>query len=544
MATTPGRERRAQALDRLSTTHFDLLVIGGGITGAGIALDAATRGLSVALVDKADFASGTSSKSSKLIHGGLRYLEQREFGLVHESVSERDLLRRMAPHLVTPVGFFWPRWAGAKRKVGAGLWIYDLLAGFNNIRRHTHLDADEAAKLVPGTNRRSGGYLFYDAQADDVRLTLAVVQAARRFGAVVCNHLEVEEFVEIGGRLIGCAVRDAIEGHLFEVRARDLVNATGVWADDLRAKEARECSALLRPSKGIHIVISRKTLPLAAACLLPTSDRRLIFAVPWRSSVLVGTTDSDYGGPLDRPSVSAEEVSLMLEALSLAFDRAFIAADVTGAFAGLRPLLADSGHEKTRDLSRKHAMLRGPRGLVTITGGKMTTFRRMAKDVVDLITRRRGSHVGCVTGSIRLGDDWETSRAAVSVRGGELGLPPEVTDSLLSSYGSAARRLLELGDEMELLTPVADGLPYLAAEVVWGIRNEMATTAGDVLARRMRLGLEHRTGGTSRRSLLIELLSRELEISEDEAEEQIHRYEEGLTFERGPALPLETPRRA
>lgn len=534
-----GPKSRGEALDRLSSRAFDLLVVGGGISGAGIALDAATRGLSVALIERGDFAQGTSSKSSKLIHGGLRYLEHREFGLMHESASERDLLRRIAPHLVTPIPFFWPRWSGGRGKAGVGLWIYDVLAGFRNVRRHERVDDERASRLVPGAKRTGGGYVYYDSQTDDSRLTLAVLRGARAAGAVVCNHLTGEQFLEVGGRVTGAAARDVPTGARVEIRAGDVVNATGVWADDLRLREAENGERLLRPSKGIHILLPARALPLRAACVIPAPDRGLLFAAPWRSSVIVGTTDTPYEGSLDTPAVSADEVAYMLEALSRSFDREFAPGDVAGSYAGLRPLLDDPARAETRDLSRRHAILRGPKGVVTITGGKLTTYRRMAEEVVDLVCRRQGRVRRCVTASIRLGiTDVDAVRSAVRAEAAALGLPEEVADSLTRSYGDQASAVLSLGREMELLEPVADGLPYLMAEVVWGIREEMAMTVEDVLSRRTRLALEDPGGGLGRRELLSKLLSGEFRISPADVSAQIEQYRARLASERGPALSV------
>lgn len=544
MRTAPvGPEKRAQILDRLATRRFDLLVVGGGITGAGIALDAATRGLAVALVEKGDFASGTSSKSSKLVHGGLRYLEHRELSLIHESATERDLLRRIAPHLVTPVGFFWPRWAGANWKAGAGLWAYDLLAGFRNVARHRRLAEDEAARLIPGTNRRGTGYLFYDAQTDDARLVLTILQTAQRAGAVVCNYLEVDGLVDVAGRVVGCEAVDAVGGERVQIRAGDVINATGVWADEISMLEDPVRGGRLRPSKGIHIVVSRKALPLQTACLIPTPERRLVFATPWRSSVIVGTTDTEYDGPLDHPSVTPDEAALMLATLSRNFDRSFGPEDLVGAYAGLRPLLADARYEETRDLSRHHAVFRGPRGLLTMTGGKLTTYRAMAEQAVDIVTRRQGRSLPCLTRSIRLGiTDLRGVRRRLEEQALELDLPPEVTESLLRSYGDSAPAVLDLARETELAAPIADGLPYLEAELVWGVRAEMATTLSDVLWRRTRLALEDRAGGLQARERLASLAAVELGVPEEQAGSMVAAYEAELGRERGPALPLPAAR--
>lgn len=528
---------RDRAIERLSTAKFDLLVVGGGITGAGIALDASTRGLSVALIDKSDFSSGTSSKSSKLIHGGLRYLEHREFGLMQEACSERDLLRGIAPHLVTPLPFIWASWAGAGRQAAAGLWVYDVLAAFRNVQRHKRVSAEKAAELLPGTRRRGGGFVFYDSQTDDTRLTLAVLQAAVKAGAVVCNYLRAENLLEVSDGVVGAYVHDEIGGDSFDIRASDVVNATGVWADDLRVLEDPAAERRLRPSKGIHVVLPRRLLPLEVGALIPTKDRRLIFVIPWRSSTVVGTSDAEYNGPLDNPRVTSEEVEYMLGALSYSFDREFTPDDVVGAYAGLRPLLSDGQFEKTKDLSRRHAVFRGPKGMVTITGGKLTTYRRMAEEAVDLLTRRRGQFVRSVTKSLRLGiTNLPSVKQATSERAQALGLPPEVADSLVRSYGDDAPKVLKMAEELELTTPIVEGLPYLEAELVWAARTEMAARVEDLMERRTRLSLEDAAGGLANRPRIASILSGELSAPEPEIEIQMSEYQNHLAAERGPSL--------
>jgi glycerol-3-phosphate dehydrogenase len=540
-ARAAGPKTRSAAIDRLGAEKFDLLVIGGGITGAGIALDAATRGLSVALVEKNDFASGTSSKSSKLIHGGLRYLEHREFGLVHEATSERDRLRRIAPHLVTPVGFFWPHRFGGSRKAGVGLWIYDVMAAFRNVKRHDRIDGDRSLELAPALGRPMEGYLYYDSQTDDSRLVLAVIRAARKAGAVVCNHAEAIDVLDAGGRAAGAAVRDTIGGETFEVRAAGVVNATGVWADDVRLHESAEAEHKLRPSKGIHVVLSAKTLPLNAAVIFPTLDRKLIFAVPWLSSVIVGTTDTDYSGPVSSPSVTAEEVDNMLAALSKTFGRPFSPADLVGAYAGLRPLLSDPRWTTTRDLSRHHAIIEGPKGVITVTGGKLTTYRRMAEEVVDLVTKSRGQFVRGVTSSTKLGlTDLESARKRVAEKTAELDLDPEIATSLLRSYGDEARDVLDLCAGMELLDPIAEGLPYLLGEAVWAIRDEMAVSPSDLLERRVRVSLQDPLGGAANRNAITEIIKSETSRPATEIEAEFDSYLTALAAERGAGF-VSTP---
>lgn len=531
-------------MEALTTRRFDLLVVGGGITGAGIALDAATRGLRVALVEKGDFASGTSSKSSKLIHGGLRYLEQRDFKLMREAATERDRLRRIAPTLVTPVPFLLPRWSGGKRKAGVGLWLYDVLATFGNHQRHRRIDTDAAVRLVPGTRKKAGGYLYYDSQTDDVRLTLAVLKAARLAGAVIANYVRVDGLFDVGGRVAGCEATDAVGGGSLRIKAADTVNATGVWADDLCLAESSTEEPRLRPSKGVHLLVRRSALPLRAACLIPTSERRLIFTVPWRSSVLVGTTDTEYDGPLDAPRVLAEELTLLLESLSTNFERDFSPNDVVGAFAGLRPLLRDDGAPSatTRDLSRKHAVFRGPKGLLTVTGGKLTTYRVMAEEAVDIITRRAGYRTRSITASVPLASrDPAHLAAEATLLSRELGLPPSVVSSLIFSYGDDAPRILALAREEELAVLVSQDLPYIEAELIWAARHEMAVRLEDFFSRRTRIALEDPSGGLGASGAL-EKVASSMAWSPEKLSREAAAYRKSLENERGPLAPAITLR--
>ena len=531
---------RTDALTKLAETRFDLLVIGGGITGAGVALDAATRGLKVALIERNDFASGTSSKSTKLIHGGLRYLEQRDFGLTFEALRERDLLRRIAPHLVRPIPFLWPKWAGASAKAGLGLWIYDAMAGLKNVKRHERVKLQGAMELAPQTRKQSGGYIYYDSQTDDARLTMAVLRAAVRSGAVICNHIDAQQLIDVSGRVVGCVAYDQISGSTIEVRSGDVVNATGVWADELRVSEDPEANRNLRPSKGIHIVLPLKALPIHAAVLFPLGRRKLAFAIPWRSSVLVGTTDEEYSGPLGSPKVEADEVAYLLGAAQRAFDIDLSEKDLVGAFAGLRPLLADAAHELTRDLSRKHAIFRGPKGLITVTGGKLTTYRKMAEEVVDMVTRRQGRYLKCVTRSTRLGvTDLIALRTQAEAIAVDVDMSEDSIDHLIMSYGDDTLGLLEMARSMELGAPLCEGLPYIEAEAAWGVTQEMSVTASDLLERRTRLSLEDPSGGTTASQRISEIISGVGADAGSAFQSSLEAYADRVAAERGPVAPFD-----
>ncbi|MDQ3952313.1 MAG: glycerol-3-phosphate dehydrogenase/oxidase, partial [Actinomycetota bacterium] len=493
---------RDTALQRLSQRDepFDLLVVGGGITGAGIALDAASRGLSVALVERADFASGTSSKSSKLVHGGLRYLEQREFGLMREASVERDLLRRLAPHLVEPIPFVLPvssRWARAL--FGAGLWTYDALASFKNLKVHRHLSGEETEGLVPSMPRGKvrGGYLFYDCRTDDVRMVFAVLGQARRYGAVVANYVAVES---LDGSESGCRafVRDTVSGTPFEIAARQIVVAAGVWGDRLEQMSHAGAERRLRPSKGVHLVFRKETLPVGeAAAFIPDAERkRMLFVIPWHDAVVVGTTDTAYKGDLDAPRVEPEDRDYCLDALNSTFEVSLTPEDVAGAYAGLRPLVAARAGA-TADLSRRHAVYSIAPGITGITGGKLTTWRRMAKDAVDGVAAELGARARCRTQWIRLGSsDVPRLRAAVGRRAARLGIPQARIDNLVRFYGDAALAVLDVAEREGLAEPLAEDALPLAAEAPYGAAAEMVVHLDDLLARRTRLALTDPAAGT------------------------------------------------
>src|SRR4051794_4248765 len=382
--------------------NFDLVVVGGGITGAGVALDAASRGYSVALVEKSDFAAGTSSRSSKLIHGGLRYLQNFDLGLVREALLERSLLVKLAPHLVRPLPFVVPTFEGKRpdRMLGMGLNMYDVMSWRRgrdeaeewSPERHRTIDGAEVLDFVPALAERepTAGYLFYDCQTDDARLVLTVLGEAERFGAVIGNRCEVTGLVERGGRAAGVLVRDGVSGGEFELRADNVVSATGVWADQIRPDEiyAEEEVPHIRPSRGTHITLSHDKLPLVAGAIVPAGGGRTIFALPWLGRALVGTTDNDYEGPLEHVPPDEDDIAYLLDACNSFFGTDLTPEDLTGAYAGVRPLISTGDPKKSVDISRKAELFETSSGLLTITGGKLTTWRRMAKMTVDRIVER------------------------------------------------------------------------------------------------------------------------------------------------------------
>jgi glycerol-3-phosphate dehydrogenase len=493
---------RDDALAAFEADRFDLVVIGGGITGAGVALDAASRGYSVALVEREDWSAGTSSRSSKLVHGGLRYLQNFDLGLVREALLERALLVNLAPHLVHPLPLLVVGFDGKRpdRLTGVGLNMYDVMATDRLRRRrsqpdewsperHRMIDAAEVRELLPALAARepSGAYLFYDCQTDDTRLVLTVLGEAERFGAVMANRCEVVSLVEDDGRARGVVCQNRLGGGEFEIRADNVVNATGVWADQIKGDElyAEEEVPRIRPSRGTHITLSAERLPIEVGAIVPAGAGRSIFALPWLGRTLVGTTDNDYEGRLEHVPPDPDDVDYLLDACNEFFGESLSHADVTGAYAGVRPLISSGDPKKSVDISRKAELYETSSGLVTITGGKLTTWRRMAKLAVDRIVEREGREAPCRTHEIPLGQPAsEEDLPAVD------GVDDETRALLARRYGYAAREVLALAQERpELRRRIVPDLPDLLAETVIAVRYEQAAEIGDVLLRRTRLGL-------------------------------------------------------
>lgn len=520
---------RASNLQQMCREVVDLAVIGGGITGAGVALDAASRGLEVALVEKRDFASGTSSRSSKLIHGGLRYLEQFHFGLVRESLHEREVLSRMSPHLSRPLTFLVPVYStsdrsplGANRlKLSAGLWLYDLLAGRQNIGRHKWLSREDALRQSPALepNNLRGAFLYYDCLTDDARLVIEVIKAAAARGALVANYATARGIRKDNNRLTIIEVEDTRGDVSFELRARVVVNAAGVWSDDVTRLSDSKAPTRLRPSKGIHVVVPFEKLQSPTAVLIPSlGEQRFLFVIPWQGRTVIGTTDTDYSGSLDDPRADADEVNRIVKSAARAFPAAQLSTeDVISTFAGLRPLIAGSG-QSTKELSRKEEIFEDRSGLVTITGGKLTTWRRMAERVVEIVFRRLERTEGVprplahrsMTENIRLaaGTD-DCLRQQASCAATEFGVEIVTVEHLMNAYGGNYRLILELTRESEeLKSALLEGLPHIEAEAVYAARYEMAITVEDFLARRSRIELLARDHGCSCAGRVASLLER------------------------------------
>jgi glycerol-3-phosphate dehydrogenase len=494
---------RERAIETLAAERFDIVVVGGGITGAGVALDAASRGYSVALVEKSDFASGTSSRSSKLVHGGLRYLQNFDLGLVREALLERQLMVRLAPHLVRPLKMVVPAFDGARpdRLVGIGLNMYDVMATPRlrgrrrrsqeepdsdwSPARHRVIGGEEVAELLPALRPRNptGGYLFYDCQTDDSRLVLTVLTEAERFGAICANGLEVTELEHE----VGVRVRDSETGSEFTVRAENVINATGVWADRIQPEELHAEAEVptIAPSRGTHVIIAHADLPLNAGAIVPAGEGRSIFALPWLGRSLIGTTDNNYEGAIDHVRPSPDDIGYLLEATNTFFGATLTSDDLCGAYAGVRPLISSGDTRKSVDISRKAELYETSSGLITITGGKLTTWRRMAKMAVDRVVERDGRQAPCRTHEIPLGQPIDPATLPRVE-----GVPDESYAALAGRYGHAAREVLRFASERgELAQPIVPGLPDLLGEAPYAAQNEQARTVGDVLLRRTRLGL-------------------------------------------------------
>jgi glycerol-3-phosphate dehydrogenase len=521
---------RPSMLRRLGDELFDVLVVGGGITGVGVALDAASRGHTTALVERADFGSGTSSKSSKLIHGGLRYLQQGDVRLVYEALYERQRLRRIAPHLVRVLPFMIPMLNRGgvmnpklARALGSALWMYDLTGGLRIGKRHKRLSKEEALAHLPtmDPDRVAGAYLYYDAQADDARLCLTVARTAAAHGAVVVSRAPLVGLRHAdSGSWIATVSADP---ERIEVRARAVINAAGVWADHVRALDEGAYPDSLRPAKGVHLTVPWEKVRNDIAVVIPVpKDKRSLFVVPWAGYSYVGTTDTDYDGPLDDPQCTKDDIDYVLRALNHTLTTGITPADVTGTWAGLRPLVKSAASGRTADLSRKHQVGSSARGLISVTGGKLTTYRRMAVDAVDAAEEQLDTHRRSVTKRLRL-------------LGAEDFTEPDGDGRqahLLRRYGSEAPLVEALvAADPSLAEPLVDGLPYVRAEAVHAVRHEMAVTLDDVLSRRTRARLLDRRATDDAAASVASLLAPELGWDEQETRTQVDEFRAALAHE-------------
>lgn len=548
MATKLGKDERAGALRRMASDGVDVLVIGGGITGAGVALEAAARGYTVGLIDKGDFAGGTSSKSTKLVHGGIRYLPQFDFALVREALIERGLLARNAPHLVKPLGFVLPYYKENKRPLGtpivppggvgmsqlleAGLWMYDTFAGKLGIGHHQHIGIERTLQLAPSLKSEGlkDGFVYYDGQTDDTRLTMTVLRTAAKKGALLANYVELMGFEldKASDTSIKAArVRDVLSGEEFTLRAQTVINAAGVWAAKIESM-AGESKIVIKPAKGVHLTLPREALPTTdyAVVLPETPDGRLLFIVPWNTRVTLGTTDTK-GGDVDTPAATNDDIEYLLSTANAYLKTKLTRKDVISAWAGYRPLISPAGADgATSKLSRTHIVNDGPAGMITITGGKLTSYRRMAQDTIDHLDKRLGRQVNHVTENLPLdgAEGHEAGASALKQAAERYDWGDDVV-ARLSTYGSEATALLSLiaADE-SLAQIIAPELPYVMAEVAYACESEMAVTLDDVLARRLHLNFEEDSRGVQPAPAVARVMASRLGWTADEAGAQVTAY--------------------
>lgn len=544
--------RREADLARLRNETFDVLIVGGGVTGAGAALDAASRGLSVALVEARDLASGTSSRSSKLIHGGLRYLEQLDLGLVHEALHERGLLAtRLAPHLVRPMPFLLPLprepWRSGLLRgyYGAGVLAYDTFAGLFGGERgmplHRHLSATAARRVFPSlrSDTVGGAIRYYDAQVDDARLVTTLARTAASLGAVVVTSAQATAIRRAAREVTGATVLDVESGRSFDVNARTVIAATGVWSDDVADMLSAgggpfRAGLRVRASKGVHIVVPRAAISGEAGLILRTASS-VLFVIPWGGHWIVGTTDTDWRLDRAHPAASAKDIAYILAEVNTVLDRPLSTSDIEGVYAGLRPLLAGED-ESTSGLSREHAVIEPMLGLMLVAGGKLTTYRVMAADVVDRAVRRlgRGGRRSRTDGLPLLGaDGYARLRRDPAGLAERHGVPVDVAEHLLDRYGSLALEVLGLlHKDPWLVRPLAGAPSYLAVEVAYAARAEAALHLEDALARRTRVSFETVHRGQESAVDAAEIMGAVLGWDQDRQRREIDHYLARVEAER------------
>ena len=535
MTGAPLEDRRRD-LGALVDRPLDILVVGGGIVGSGAALDAATRGLRVGLVERDDIAVGTSSRSSRLIHGGLRYLEQYRFGLVREALTERSRILHLAPHLVTIEPLLFPLFGlpvATRVFYQAGMTLYDVLGARKDGGWHRHLSVPEVLAHTPAMRREHlrGGLLFHDGVEDDARYALAVARSAREDGATIVTRTTAESLVEDGGRVAGARIRDGLTGDEHEIRARVVVDATGVWGADPSAPLSGGSTRLL-PSRGAHLVVPRARIPSDIGLTIRVPGK-VVFLVPWPHFWLVGTTDAPYSGPIDRPTAGTDEVDELLAAVNHVLDIGLRREDVVGTYAGLRPLIAPSDGS-TITASREHRVVVEGNGLVRVSGGKYTTYRRMAEQTIDaalgVLGEQAASRPTRTTTRRLVGaaDRPELDRIAADLG---TSLEPEVAARLVARHGTEAPDVVALGHEAGLLGRLVDGEDHLEAEVAWAARHELALSIDDVLARRMRIVHELPDRAASIAPRVAAILGAELGWDEARQAAEVDRFLDGARRE-------------
>ena len=543
MTTGLSPAARADAITRMAGDELDILVVGGGIVGAGSALDAVTRGLSTGIVEARDWASGTSSRSSKLIHGGLRYLEMLDFGLVREALTERGLLLdRIAPHLVKPVPFLYPlqHWGWERAYAGAGIALYDTMAYTSGtargLKHHRHLSRRRALREAPCLRKDAltGAIQYWDAQMDDARYAVTVVRTAASFGALAANRVEVTGFLRQGERVTGVTATDLETGDSFEVRAKQVINATGVWTDDTQAFADTRGQFHVRASKGIHLVVPRDRLPSSTGLILRT-EKSVLFVIPWGRHWIIGTTDTDWSLAKEHPAASSRDIDYLLEHVNSVLNSPLTREDVEGVYAGLRPLLSGES-ESTSKLSREHVVGHPVPGLVVVAGGKYTTYRVMAADAIDEAARMMDARVppSCTAEVPLTGADgyqalWNQRRALAATSGVHVAR----VEHLLNRYGSCVHELLDtIRSDPSLAAPLPGADDYLAAEARYAVTHEGARHVDDVLTRRTRISIEAWDRGVSAAPVVAGLMAEVLGWGEEEKKREIELYLARVAAER------------
>ncbi len=542
-------QQREAAIAALSTEEFDILVIGGGVTGAGIALDAATRGLKVALVESQDYAAGTSSRSSKLIHGGLRYLEQYDFKLVREALHERELMvTTQAPHLVKPLSFLYPLHSKIRERtyVGAGIFLYDILRGLQRaLPNHKHLSHKKVQEAAPCLDPKIvlGGIEYFDAQVDDARHTMMIIRTAGLYGAVLTNHTRVESLVRNGEKVVGAEVTDLDNGKRITVRAKSTIMAAGIWSNELHDRFGIKANYSVRMSKGVHIVVPRSAIDSTVGMILKT-EVSVLFVIPWTEDKwLIGTTDTDYTGDRTNPLPDAADIDYIIEQVNKVLLKPISRSDLLGAYAGLRPLVSSEKASATTKVSREHIVDHPVPGFVSIAGGKYTTYRVMAKDAVDASVSDLGRPEKGVPESVTrdtplLGADGFHALVNSADRlASDLGISSEEVLRLLNRYGSDIFEFASLIKENpELRKPISDGAQYLGIEIYFAASHEGAMSVSDVLLRRTRIFFESGDYGLSSTARVAEIISPLLGWSAEQAQASIREYEDLVQAERESIL--------
>jgi glycerol-3-phosphate dehydrogenase len=534
---------REEALQAMAETELDILVIGGGVVGTGSALDAATRGLSVGLVEARDFASGTSSRSSKLIHGGLRYLEMFDFRLVAEALAERGLLvETLAPHLVRPVPFLYPlqHWGWERLYAGAGVALYDTLSLFSGrgrgVPHHRHLTRHGALRVMPSLRKDSlvGALQYYDGQVDDARHTMFIARTAAAYGAHVANRARVTELLREGERVVGAVVHDQESGATIRIRAKQVVNATGVWTDDTQSLAGERGQFHVRASKGIHLVVPRDRIRGDSGLILRT-EKSVLFVIPWGRHWIIGTTDTDWALDKAHPAASAADIDYLLQHVNAVLREPLGHEDVEGVYAGLRPLLSGES-ESTSKLSREHAVAHTVPGLVVVAGGKYTTYRVMARDAVDEAVRAIDAKVPpSVTERIPLlgAEGYAAMKNARYQLANRYGVHVARVEHLLGRYGSLASEVLDLvATDQTLGEPLAGAPDYLRAEIVYAASHEGARHLDDLLARRTRISIETFDRGVGSMEEAARLAAPVLGWSDDQITREVEHYRKRVDAER------------